>query len=265
MDRHHPIERSTCEPQPLGSLLQDPSGVDDTRAGEVGRRLFHIRTADSSGERSSASILVNRMYASRGYACAALPDEPPPTRITLVASERDATLGTITIGFDSTEGLHVDDLFPQEVGALRRAGRSLCEFTTLAMDRVVRSRGVLASLFHVSYLYAHRVMRYDQLLIEVNPRHVRYYERMLGFEVSGPLRQNPRVRAPAVLMSLDFGHAREQIARFGGRAGSAPDERSLYPEFFSAPEEAGIVARLLRGTAARAKVQPFEWPCQLQA
>ena len=41
---------------------------------------------------------------------------------------------------------------------------------------------------------------FDYVVIEVNPRHVRYYERMLGFEVIGPERMNPRVEAPAVLL-----------------------------------------------------------------
>src|SRR5436190_455773 len=83
------------------------------------------------------------------------------------------------------------------------SGRRVCEFTKLAMDSVVRSKRVLAALFHVSYIYGHLLMRYDNLLIEVNPRHVRYYERMLGFRALGEPRQNLRVGAPAVLMSLD--------------------------------------------------------------
>jgi len=82
------------------------------------------------------------------------------------------------------------------------------------------------------------------LMIEVNPRHVRYYERMLGFKVSGPQRLNRRVSAPAVLMSLDFRHAHEQINRLGGKPELADMNRSLYPLFFSVPEEAGIVGRL---------------------
>jgi hypothetical protein len=105
---------------------------------------------------------------------------------------------------------------------------------------------VLASLFHVAYIYAHRVNRFEDLLIEVNPRHVRYYERMLGFVVKGPERMNPRVDAPAVLMALDFSHAHAQIQKFGGRQHLADSERSLYPYFFSPAEEAGIVGRLSR-------------------
>jgi hypothetical protein len=230
---------------PLHSMLHDrPEPEAPEASTEFSGRLVKIRSADTSGRRSSAGVLINRMYATRGYRSNGLPTVREPTRITLMASEHDETVGTITIGFDSEKRLHVDDLFADEVDALRRRGRRVCEFTKLAMDSVVRSKRVLAALFHVSYIYGHRLMGYDELLIEVNPRHVRYYERMLGFRTLGPPRLNRRVDAPAVLMALDFAHAHDQIDRFGGMPQYSLLERSLYPYFFSVGEEAGIVGRL---------------------
>jgi hypothetical protein len=218
---------------------------------EVGQRLFKIRAANTEGHRSSANILVTRRYAWRGYQTSvAAPEVDDANRITLVAVGHDETIGTISIGFDNAEGLFVDDLFPDEVNALRGEGRKVCEFTKLAMDSLVRSKRVLASLFHVAYIYAHRLKGFDSLLIEVNPRHVLYYEKMLGFTVLGPERLNKRVDAPAVLMCLDFSHAHAQISRFGGSPQYSAVERSLYPYFFSIKEEAGIVGRL-RGTSYR--------------
>jgi hypothetical protein len=211
---------------------------------DAGRRLIQIRSASTHGQRSSASILINRMYAWRGYQTTPLPDWSPPSRLTLVASDHDETVGTVTVGFDQGDGLYVDDLFPQEVAGLRGAGHRLCEFTKLAMDTALQSQHVLASLFHTAYLYAHRVMDYDRLLIEVNPRHVAYYRRMLGFKVLGPARLNQRVNAPAVMLCLDLTHSRAQIARLGGLQDAAVGERSLYPYFFSPREEAGVMARM---------------------
>jgi len=234
-----------------GNPQLKPLIVEDTEPAPLaeaqhGQRLFKIRAADCDGRRSSANILVRRMYAWRGYQSTI---SPTPTvdsdnRITLVAEDHDDTIGTMSIGFDRAEGLFVDDVFPDEVNALRREGRRICEFTKLAVDGVVRSKRVLASLFHVAYIYAHRLKGFDCLLIEVNPRHVRYYQRMLGFRVIGPERTNRRVNAPAVLLCLDFAHAHEQIGRFGGQPEEAVVERSLYPYFFSVKEEAGIVGRL---------------------
>jgi len=232
------------EHRPLHSMLHDQPEPDPPAAEEQVGRMVKIRSADSSGRRGSASVLINRMYATRGYRSSPLPAERDPTRITLVASEQDEVIGTITIGFDSASGLHIDDLFASEVDMLRHAGRRVCEFTKLAMDSVVRSKRVLAALFHVSYIYGHLLMRYDNLLIEVNPRHVRYYQRMLGFRAIGTPRLNLRVNAPAVLMSLDFVHARAQIAKYGGKPQYSLLERSLYPYFFAPAEESAIVGRL---------------------
>lgn len=229
---------------PLRSIIQSVDDCPDDLGADEISRLFKIRAADSHGQRSSASVLINRMYASRGYRVTTPPCEQLPTRITFTASEHEETIGTITVGFDSDRGLHVDELFADETEGIRREGRFVCEFTKLAMDSVVQSKRVLASLFHVAYIFAHRMIGIDDLLIEVNPRHVRYYQRMLGFEVLGAPRHNPRVNAPAVLMRLRFSHAHAQIDRFGGRPECAMAERSLYPLFFSVEEEAAIVGRL---------------------
>ncbi len=231
----------------LRSLIVDQPDAPGFEEHDLSRRLFKIRAADSCGNRSSASILINRMYAARGYQSTPLPALAVPDRITLTASDQELLIGTISIGFDSPVGLLCDELYMEEINLLRDAGGRVCEFTKLAMDNVAESKRVLASLFHVAYIYAHRLKGFHFLVIEVNPRHVLYYERMLGFKVRGPQRMNRRVSAPAVLMSLDFDHAREQIGRFGGNADAADAPRSLYPYFFSVAEEAGIVGRLGRG------------------
>lgn len=208
------------------------------------QRCFTIRAAESHRERTSANILVDKMYATRGYQCTPLPAVESPYRKTFLASDHNAAIGTLTIGLDSAMGLFADSLFPDEVMAFRDDGLQVCEFTKLAMDRRARSPRLLAALFHVAYIYAHRINSLHNLLIEVNPRHVRYYETMLGFKVVGPERHNPRVNAPAVLLSLDLCHAQRQIGIFGGRPELAVSERSAYPHFFSAHDEIGIAGRL---------------------
>lgn len=237
------------EPPAFRSHLLHDFEEDEAPDRSISRRLFQIRMADSNGARADAGILVNKMYAKRGYRLPGTSAQQPRERVTLVASEHDIAVGTITIGFDTPQGLLVDELFATETRTLRAHGDRVCEFTKLAMDAVVRSRRVLASLFHVAYIYSHRVMGVDHLLIEVNPRHAGYYQRMLGFEIIGPQRLNQRVNAPAVLLSLDFRHACSQIERFGGNPGAASGERSLYPFFFTHEEESGI-ARRMRGEEA---------------
>ena len=233
---------------PDGGALRSHLSEDSSRLAEIvderlGSRIVTIRAADSGGRRSSANILVHKMYATRGYATSMAPQDAS-NLVTLIATDHDETIGTISVRFDSPEGLRAEELFPDEIRALRDEGRHLCEFTKLAMDHVVKSKRVLASLFHTAYIWAHRLRGYHDLLIEVNPRHVRYYQKMLGFTVMGPERLNRRVNAPAVLLRLNLDDAHAQIQRFGGKPQLASHERSLYPFFFSIQQEAGIVGRM---------------------
>ena len=227
----------------LTSLVLDQPEIDQTRELALNQKLFKIRLADNAGRRNTASMLVQKMYAWRGYKIA-WHARHQPNRITLVASHGKVPMATISIGFDSAIGLVIDDLYKAEVDGLRSAGKRICEFTKLAVDGAIRSKRVLATLFHIAYIYAHRMNKYTDLFIEVNPRHVRFYEQMLGFRQFGPLRHNQRVNAPAVLMRLEFSYSEAQIKLFGGHAEFGRTEKSLYPYFFSAAEELGIRGRL---------------------
>ena len=215
------------------------------RADEPTARVFRIRSADSYVYRDAANTLLKDRYAWRGYHAVSLPSDQTSNRITLSATESDTTIGTITVALDGPEGLSAEDAFRAEIDDLRARSLRVCEFTKLALDPVAGSKRVLAALFHVAYIVAHRMRGYDMLVMEVNPRHVGYYRRMLGARVIGSERTNRLVDAPAVLLAIDFSDIRTEIAQFGGQAELAADERSLYPWAFSPREEKGIVGRLM--------------------
>ena len=227
----------------MTSLVVDQKDLEGTRELALNQTLFKVRLADNDGRRNTASMLVKKMYAWRGYKIA-WHAKQQPNRITLVASHGTSPMATISIGFDSPDGLLVDDLYKPEVDKLREGGLRVCEFTKLAVDGAIRSKRVLATLFHIAYIYSHRMNGFSDLFIEVNPRHVRFYEQMLGFRQYGPERMNPRVNAPAVLLRLDFNHSQQMITQFGGHPELARSEKSLYPYFFSENEEQGIMGRL---------------------
>ena len=204
---------------------------------------FKIRFADTQGRRDSAGMLIQKMYSWRGYPTGPL--DPNPSRVTLVAASGDNTLATITIGFDAAGGMLVDQLYGLEVQQLRAQGERLCEFIKLAVDRTVQSKRVLASLFHIAYIFSHHIHNCTKLLIEVTPRHARFYSDMLQFEQLGPEKTNPRVQTQGVLLVLPFSLVVEEVQKFGGQSHlAAVDKKSLYPYFFSPQEEAGIAERL---------------------
>jgi len=208
---------------------------------------YGIRLTDTSDGRNTASMLINRMYAWRGYTGNHQPSSDP-NRITLTATDKGDVVGTLSIGIDSEVGLMADEIFKDELDAHRRRGAKLCEFTKFAFDPSVRSKTALANVFHLAVIYARDMHGCTDIVIEVNPRHRRFYERMLGFRKEGELKTNPRVDAPAYLLRVNLQYVTEQIAHFGGTwaADGETEERSFYPYFFSPREERGIINRLLR-------------------
>lgn len=240
-------------PHSPGAWHFGPAIVEDVpwlqaacRAGQraEGVHPFGIHLAATEAGRHSAGNMVNRLYQQRGYG-APQPLESHPRRVTLAASGPGRMLGTVTLGADTSDGLLADEIFKAEIDAHRRRGARVCEVTKLGIDPGKHSRMALASLFHVLYLYAHKVYRCTDVFIEVNPRHRRFYETMLGFRAEAEVRTNPRVNAPAYLLRASLDAMEEQIARFGGT--SEPDGcgRSLYPHFFSSTEAHNIAQRLM--------------------
>jgi hypothetical protein len=211
----------------------------------MNNKVFKIRLAQTHQQRDEVSMLISKMYTWRGYETSGKVSDQPH-RVTLVASSNDATLATITIGFDSLIGLMADELYKSEIDALRRQGKRLCEFVKLAVDEGVRSKHVLATIFHLSYIYAREVQEHADLyvVIEVNPRHVKFYQNMLGFEKLGGEKINQRVKAPAILLGQGWEYAQRKVQEFGGRPHLAASEKSLYPYFFSPAEEEQIAQQL---------------------
>lgn len=226
-------------------VMPEPQGEVNQQGDKVEQQVFKIRLAHSAERVSSASMLVQRKYAGRGYETSSF--QKTPERITLMAFQDDKVIGTLTLGLDTPKGLLVEELYKPEIDSLRQAGRKVCELTKLAVDQAHGSKHVLASLFHISYIYGRVMQGYTDVVIEVNPRHVAFYKRMLGFTEFGPERMCSRVNAPAVLLRLELEYVDRQIELLGGKTDSAKGERSLYPYFFEKNDEIGITMRLTRG------------------
>ena len=210
----------------------------------VDQKSFAIRLADTDEGRNSASMLINKMYSWRGYTGSHDLHESP-NRITLTASDKNAAIGTITLSIDSPIGILADEVFKEQVDMRRNLGGKVCELIKLAFDPNIRSKLVMASLFHVAYIYGRYIHKCTDVFIEVNPRHRRFYETMLGFKRLGERKINPRVNAPAFLLWVDVEYVAQQIQEMGGTSSHPGTGRSLYPYFFSLREEEGIRNRLL--------------------
>lgn len=228
----------------LTHISLDTPESEGTRELAHEEKEFRIRLANTEERRESANILINKMYSWRGYENGSVLGEDP-NRITLIASgANNGIIGTMSIGLDSPMGLLADEMYHEELEALRKEGLKLCEFNKFAVDPKIKSKRLLASLYHIAYLYPYGIFGHTDGVTEVNPRHVRFYEKMLGFTRIGPERICPRVHAPGVLLRTNFAYMAEQVEKFGGLMDRAVGEKSLYPYFFTKTDEDGILGRL---------------------
>lgn len=232
-------------PYRLKDLCIDQGAEPAIEETQGGKQEFKVRLATTEDRRKSASLLIQKMYSWRGYEADALGQDP--NKLTLVAYLEDKVVGTLTLGLDSARGMVVDQLYKKEADQLRAQGRNICDVTKLAVDQDIKSKNVLGALFHLSVIYGRNIHHATDFLIEVNPRHALFYQRMIGFVPFGEEKLCPRVNAPAVLLKLDLAYADEQVKKYGGLGAEAKGVKSIYPYWFSKEDEMGITQRLLKG------------------
>jgi hypothetical protein len=206
-------------------------GYNESTVGQLFSRCFEKGPKNPFGDRGDVDIsaartaedlqlaadLVRHQYAARGYfADTEHPDQDMRHQSrrasTVLARDGRHVVGTLTVVIDSAGGLLADEINGDVVESMRNAGLRLSEVVRLAVShqRDTDSRSVLAALFNAAHglCVANRV---DELLIEVNPRHVGFYRRALCFEVAGEEKICRRVSAPAVLLRMRLGDLTRKI------------------------------------------------------
>jgi hypothetical protein len=221
-------------PDPDLPSISDPNALQSA---------FKIRVAHLTKTRRDAKVLVERRYAGRGYEIPVVKQDPQ--LMSFLAYDEGRIVGTVSVRLDAgTKGVGAHDIYPEEIDRLRAEGWRICEFTQLAVDTAVANKPVLATLFHTAYLYAALVREYTYAVIEVNPRHVQFYQKALRFQPIGPERINRRVNAPAVLLGVPFKVIADGIRQHAGKP-STPDNRgSLFRFGFPEHEQDGVLNRL---------------------
>ena len=197
--------------QPLVARgIQMSTGSESARPADDGGLTFATVVAESSEQIAAASNLVRRRYGWRGYDVVAADDDGAPPRssvlheFTIIALDRATTLGTVTLRLDGPAGLQAAKSYGTTIDEVRSTGGRVCELTRFAVAENVDSRTVVASLFACMYDIGRTTHGMTDLFVEVNPRHVAFYVRTLGFEVAAGERFCTRVGAPSVLLWLDL-------------------------------------------------------------
>jgi hypothetical protein len=175
-------------------------------------RSIEVKFASTESEWEQAFELAASSYQARGY-------EPPgtnrlrftpyhalPDTLVLIAKHEGNVVATFSIVQDNALlGLPMEDAYADEINALRKQGRRLYEATTLA-DKELSPREflqVFLTLIRLSMQY-HTRSGGDSYVIAVNPRHKKFYTKIIGFVPLGPLRTYAAVQdAPAEAFLLD--------------------------------------------------------------
>lgn len=149
---------------------------------------LEVSLASSYHELCGAFSLVHDRYVDLGYmephesAMRYGPLQLLPFSRTFVSKCNGRVVGTASVVLDSDAGLPSDSLFNVNYAQLRKAGRRIAEGTMFACSAEVGARGQLLNLALIRSVFwwcvAHHV---DSICVVVNPRHLFFYTRMLGF------------------------------------------------------------------------------------
>jgi len=227
-------------PHEQGFLLYDGTFLDKQSQAE---RSFEIQLALKPEQRLAAEGLINQMYSWRGYG-ADHRLSGAGNCFTFNAMIDGNVVGTISLTVDQGDGLAADSTFRDVLDDVRSdPGVKICELTKFAFSSSVAPMNVIASLFHTIFIFGTQKFACSDLFIEVNPRHVRFYEVLLGFSHVGKLRSNASVAAPSQLMRLRVSDIGDYISAYADGGEEAPG-RSLYPYFLTAAQELIICERM---------------------
>ena len=173
-----------------------------------GRCIVHV--ANRAVRRQKAYELLYNLYAKKGFTQKKDPGlwlsifDALPDSTTFVAQDAQGCIeGALTVVFDSPIGLPADELYQEEIDAVRNSGRPICEFVSLGIRDTAKSPfKILACLFYCAYVLAWRKKKSSALIITVNPQHEDFYCRKVLFEKIGPERNFAKVNgAPSVLLN----------------------------------------------------------------
>jgi hypothetical protein len=170
---------------------------------------WHTSIAVRPEQIRAAEDLICRRYAWRGYRVPAT--EPSGAcsidkglQVMLLAQKAGRLMGTLTVRPDTRHGLLAEKTYAGELQKMRRDGRRLGELVKLAVEEGADWRAALDALVQSAYLITRMVHGLTDVIIEVNPRHVRFYQRVFGFAAGAAERFCERVGAPSVLLCLDL-------------------------------------------------------------
>lgn len=205
---------------------------------------FAFSVANKPEDLTRCYSLAYQEYYKKGYVKEHVPnkmiisehDSDKETLVVMAKDENQKIVGTLSIVVDGMRGLPCDELFFDELVKLRQNGSRIAEVVRLAIsDEYKNSKEILVGMFNLVCNYVKNIAKCSDLIIEVNPRHVKYYQRLLLFKVISEEKECKRVEgAPAVLLCLN----KQDVENYQKYFSHEKDYlRSLHPHLSKGKEE----------------------------
>lgn len=214
---------------------------------------FTIKIVNTLEEREAVFNLGYQVYLEKGYIqenpnqwLIQEYDNEPSTILLIVKDKNNKIAGSVTLVFKEINTIPAEKIYFEEINGLLKKNRKLVEISRLIIDKNYRnSKEIILLLFNYLSIYAYHIKKFDDLIIQVNPRHKGYYEKLLHFKEIGSEKMCPSVQnAPAVLMSLALQHYQDEIVHLSNENNNIKKDRSLYSSFLK-PEQESLVAYYL--------------------
>lgn len=172
------------------------------------------------------------LWGSNRYQLRVTPYHLLPSTDVFIATEQGAVVATATLVRDGLLGVPAELVYPAEIKEQRKRKCVFGEITCLAMAQGGQSDlRLFLALLRLVLQYARFTEHLEEVVFAVHPRQVVFYQRVLGCEAIGDVRESPGLYpGPMVLLvldmrSLEIKHPRAQEAFFGNRL--APEQ--LWP------------------------------------
>lgn len=212
---------------------------------------FTIKIANTREEREEVFRLGYQVYLEKGYIKKNVQewlvqsyDTNRETIILIVQDQSKAIAGSVTLVFNESMKLPAEKIYSEEIKSIiKKNNRKLVEVSRLIINPDFRNaKEVLVLLFNYLCIYSYQIKNYDNLVIEVNPRHKNYYKEFLSFDEIGAEKSCPNVEnAPAILLTMHLNKYRSEVTRCANTTNQKKKERSFYQYFLKLEQESLVV------------------------
>ncbi|MBW2732382.1 MAG: hypothetical protein JRH20_08290 [Deltaproteobacteria bacterium] len=181
---------------------------------------FEVGTAHTVDDYEQAFQLVHAAYVFQGIevniggqALRMTPQHVLAESTILLAHEKERPVGTLTVTLDSPAQLPLDDDYPRELAALRKAGATLVEYGSLMVVRRCWQSGVAHLLNMTATNFASNLLGGTHVVAGIHPRALPLYAGLFGLRPIGKVRRHSHLHAPVQGMVGEFASIQRFMAK----------------------------------------------------